>query len=299
MDPRQLFYDLQVDSSPIRHVDTLSEEHDQRVWRIATAERSYVLKWSPESEAKEVQGYLLLQQLGVPTLPLYGYTSQALLLEDLDYSDRWRLAVEADMDRAEVGQAVARWYQLFHRAGEGFLAKGPCPGFLARETDALDPDGILATGQLLGLPGCSAWGFAAANIQLLKAALGALSLTLNYNDFYWTNLALSRDEESRPEAIVFDYHLLGVGMRFSDCRNVAGSLSGDARRAFCDAYGHVDPREEQLDRPLATLYSLHQAARMPRFPRWAEGEREQVANGELQRELARAVEVARGLEVRV
>jgi len=232
-DPRQIIQDLSVDPVVINHVDTLSKQHNHAVWRIMTPERSYILKWLPEAEARvEIKGYLLLQELGVPTLPLYGSTAQALFLEDLAQSDRWRLAVQADAARAEVGRAVARWYQVFHDAGDALFSQGDCPSFLRRETDELEPDSILAAGRALGLANYHVLDLACKQIELLKAAVEKLSVTLNYNDFHWTNLAISRQEDDQLEAITFDYHLLGVGMRYSDCRNVVGSLSGDAVRAF-------------------------------------------------------------------
>jgi len=310
-DPRPIIQALGIDPAAIRLVDTLSERHGHLIWRIVTPERSYILKWLPEAEASvEIKAYSLLQRLGVPTLPLYGHTAQALLLEDLAWSDKWRLAVQADSAKSQVGRAVARWYRVFHQAGEallrvplaaGLLAQGDCPGFLKSETDELDPASILATGRALALADHPVWDLAANHIELLKAAVNRQSLTLNYNDFHWTNLALSHQEGDQQEAIIFDYHLLGVGMRYSDCRNVAGSLSGDAVVAFWAAYGHVDPREEKLDRPLATLYALHVASgpagagrstSLSEFPKWAEESRQRVINGCLERDLVAAIQLA-------
>lgn len=96
-------------------------------------------------------------------------------------------------------------------------------------------------------------------------------------------------------AVVFDYHLVGVGMRFSDCRNVTGSLGLAARSAFWDEYGQVDPREEIIDRPLAVIHSLVVAAKLPKFPRWATASRELVANGRLLADLRGAISLAEGL----
>jgi hypothetical protein len=295
-DPRQIIRDLGVDPAVVRSVDVLSGRHGHMIWRIVTPQHSYILKWQPETDASvEVEGYLLLQKLGVPSLPLYGSTTHALLLEDLARSDAWRPAVQADSARAEVGRAVARWYRVLHDAGEALLSDGDCPTFLTRETDELEPHGILATGRALGVAGCPVWRLASEHIGLLKAAVGRLSVTLNYNDFYWTNLALSRREDARLEAIVFDYHLLGVGMRYSDCRNVAGSLSGAAVGAFWDTYGSVDPREAKLDQPLAALHALHVASHMPRFPTWAEDSLASVMSGDLEKRLVTAIELARSL----
>ena len=294
-DPNQVLHDLGVDPASIRRVDTLSERHGHAIWRLVTAEGSYIVKWLPEAAARvEVGGYLLLRQLGVPTLPLYGSTAQALLLEDLTRSEMWRLATPDDLTRPEVGRAVARWYRVFHDAGEALLSKGDRPGFLAHETDELDRNSMLAAGQSLGLRDCRAWDLAVEHIELLRAAADRLSTTLNYNDFYWTNLALTSREHG-PEVVVFDYHLLGVGMRYSDCRNVTSSLSADAGPAFWEAYGSVDSREGKLDRPLATLWTLNAASRLTKFPKWAEASRDSVVEGDLERDLVEAIELARSL----
>ncbi len=293
--PHSVARELGLDPAAIQSVETLSQRHGHTIWRIVTEMRSYVLKWLPESAAgSEVEGYLLLQRLGVPTLPLYGSTSQALLLEDLTRSTQWRLGREEDLSSPETGAAVARWYRTFHGAGEVWLAREEPPDFLSREIDALSPASILATGEALELGHLSIWERAVGEIEGLKAAVDALGVTLNYNDFYWTNLALSRRKRP-PEAIVFDYHLLGLGLRYSDCRNVTVSLEGNAVSAFWETYGSADPREVLLDRPLATLFNLHEAARLPEFPRWAEESRQRVLDGELESDLAAAIEVARAL----
>lgn len=286
-----------IDPAEVAAVDTLSMRHGHYVWRIATPGRSYVLKWLPEEPARaEVGGSLLLQELGVPTLPCYGHTAQALLLEDLTHSDAWRLATEQDMDDPRVGRAVARWYRTFHEAGEAFLARArSVPAFLTRETDALDRASILRASQALALSDCPVWKLAMAHVALLRAATERLSVTLNYNDFYWTNLALSNQSRGSLEAVIFDYHLLGIGMRYCDCRNVTGSLGKRAAAAFWEVYGPPDPREVVLDRPLATLFGLVAASRLTRTPRWAEACRQQVLDGRLARDIAAAVEVARAL----
>lgn len=295
-EPRQIAGELGLASEAIRLVEPLSERHGHFIWRLKNGERSYVLKWFPPTDTPvEIEAYRLLQKLGVPTLPLCCHNEQALLLEDLTQSESWRLAVAADLVKPEVGRAVARWYRALHDAGETLLAQEDHPRFLQRESDLLQPDMILDTGRSLGLSNSGVWELAAEHIALLRAAAARLSITLNYNDFYWTNLALSRRCEGRLEAIVFDYHLLGIGMRYSDWRNVTGSLSGGAVSAFRDAYGLVDPREETLDRPLATLHTLHVATRTATFPGWARSSRQCVLTGELEADLVNAIALARAL----
>ena len=84
-------------------------------------------------------------------------------------------------------------------------------------------------------------------------------------------------------------------MRYSDYRNVTGSLSGDAVEAFIRVYGESDHREQILDAPLATLYSLGVASRRANFPKWAEGCRHRVISGELEKSLGQAIELAKGM----
>lgn len=108
-DPYQMLDDIGTDRASIQRIELLSQRHGHALWRIAMGGHSYVLKWLPQAGAKQVQAYQLLRRLGVPTLPLYGHTSQALLLEDLTTSPAWRLASQEDIARPEVGRAVARW----------------------------------------------------------------------------------------------------------------------------------------------------------------------------------------------
>jgi hypothetical protein len=117
-----------------------------------------------------------------------------------------------------------------------------------------------------------------------------LPQTLNYNDFHWSNLAVNRT--ARSSVIVFDYHLLGQGIAYSDCRNVMGCLQGNGRQAFIEAYGPVSPYEPVLDAPIATLHALIQASECPKLPSWAHPLIEAVRNGTFEREFRAAIEMA-------
>jgi hypothetical protein len=117
-----------------------------------------------------------------------------------------------------------------------------------------------------------------------------LSSTFNYQDFDWTNLALSRSDP--VAAVVFDYDRLGIGMRYSDCRNVESALGPAAKEAFRQRYGKYDEREMAIDLPLASVYALAVASRQQSWPKWAEESRRHALNGGLKRDLERAVAVA-------
>jgi hypothetical protein len=282
-----------LDPARIERIDLIHRKHGDRLYRVRCRERWYVLKWFHDPpRAVEVRSYALLQRLGVPTLPLHGRTVDALLLEDLAYSPAWRLAEEPDVQCPETGAAVANWYRVFHAAGrELFIDPAAPPAFLGREADALNADAVREIGEKLNLAHDPVWMLAQDLIEPIKEAMRSLPETLNYNDFHWTNLALSRHTVPQLDAIVFDYHLLGIGLRYSDCSNVVGSLGERAAAAFWETYGPVDEQERILDEPTAALYALLVAVRMPRFPGWARGCLRMVENGDLERGLRRVSEI--------
>ncbi len=284
--------ELGVSAGEIRRVETISVRPGHRLYRIRTRRCSYVLKSFPvNNPGNEIEAYSLLRQLGVPTLNVIAKTETDLLLEDLTCSDAWRLATELDIRNRQVGEAVARWYCHFHEKGSALAAsRSGLPPFLKPEEDFLDRASIESAGRALGLSRMDSWRLAADHIDLLKLGLSSFGMTLNYNDFHWTNLALSRKSGPGMEAIVFDYDLLGIGTRYSDVRNAVGSLSGEASTGFQEVYGSVDSGEKTLDRPLATLYALVSAARMATFPRWAEESRQTVLNGAFKTDLLQAVD---------
>lgn len=274
-------------------VELIRDKQDVRLYRLRSGPHSYVLKWfSHPDGAKEAHGYALLRQCGVPTLPVHGQTTNALLLEDAKSSKVWRLATRKDMTRRKVGEAVAEWYRRFHAAGRKFLAQTPFPpAFLGCEFDLLTPEVVLRIGLRLMQERHAVWRLAAERIEILKEAMHALAQTFNYCDFYYGNLALSRQSEGPLRAVVFDYHMLGAGLAYSDCRNVVGSLGPAAATAFWEVYGETDHRETVLDAPLSVLHALAVAADLPTLPRWAASCIDKVRSGVFEKDLRKALEM--------
>ena len=278
------------DSYPER-VGPIRKKNGNHLYRIALAGSTYVLKVFIEPDAsREVGAYAMLRDLGVPTLRVISSTNDALLLEDLDVSEHLRLACQEDIGSPEVGVALAAWYQALHGADWMSWTRQHEPSLFRREIDELTPDSILEVASRIRSPYQSRWVALADNIGRIRNAAIASGETLTYNDFYWTNLALSRNVEP-IRALVFDYHLLGLGLRYSDCRNVTGSLGPVAADTFQSVYGETDPREKVLDDLIAPLYALVEAFRRPRFPSWAEESLEIAMSGEIRGRFERVIEV--------
>lgn len=284
---------LGIDPRAITSVDLIHARWDGRLYRISCGRQSFILKrFDGRVPWVEQRGYAILRDLGVPTLHLHAGTESALLLEDLASSDEWRLASPEDNLHHKTGKAVAEWYRALHAAGRELLSRpGPAPEFLTREEDVLNPERIVWMGDRLDMGGNPLWRLAADHIDAIKQAIRGRPETLNYNDFHWSNLALSRPGGGELRAVVFDYHLLGIGMACSDRRNVAGSLEGDARSAFEHAYGPVDEQEAVLDAAVSELYSLSVALDRPELPAWAKGAVDMAGNGELTKRFQRAIDL--------
>ena len=278
----------------VTRVVLIHEKNGGALYRLLCGRRWYVLKcFDDPASAVEVRAYELLSAAAVPTLDVCASSDRALLLEDIEAGSVWRPAEKTDAERAETGAAVAEWYRALHAAGRKILAQpGGPPEFLKREIDVLSPASVLEIGRALGLGDDPAWRLVADAIEPIKEAMRRLAETLNYNDFHWTNLALSQDEPLR--AVVFDYHLLGIGLAYSDCRNVAGCLGcleAEARTAFWEAYGPIDEREAALDAATAPLYGLHEALRRPRWPKWANALVLDATGGKLAENIQKALKL--------
>ncbi len=280
-----------IDTAHLERIEPIRKRHGNRLFRIALGGSSYVLKVFGDPHAsREVGVYALLKDLGVPTLGMVARTNNALLLEDVAVSADLRLALEEDAGRAEVGVALAVWYRALHDAGSKLGTARTDPSFLGREIDELTAGSILEVASKIGCPDRSRWTTLADNIGRVKSAAMTSAETLTYNDFHWTNLALTR--KAKPiRAVVFDYHLLGLGMRYSDCRNATGSLGPEAAAAFRSTYGETDPGERILDDLMAPLYGLVEAFGRPQFPSWGMASLKLAETGEIHRRFDRVMEI--------
>lgn len=280
---------LGLSPDEITSVEPISQRHINTIYRICCNGRWYVLKCIDRPEmSTELLAYRLLLQERVPVLP-HRAGENALLLEDLAHSEVWRLAEEADMAREETGRAIAEWYRRFHDAGRRLLAR-QTPGLdsLQREADRVTATSVRSLPTRLALRNVRVLDWAAEQVEQVVRAIHQLPQTLSYNDFHWSNLAMRRT--GGQEGIVFDYHLLGIGMAYSDCRNVVGSLLGGARDAFHETYGKTSDLERLLDAPVAVLHALLQAAECTPLPRWAGPLIDMIDNGTFERELHAALE---------
>lgn len=244
--------------------DILQQKDGVTVARLHRKEGSRILKcFSGGASCREITNYRLLGSLGIPTLRVIKAVSDAFIMEDIASSAALRLGEERDMASPGIARALAGWYRLLHDNGRAYAAENG--GGLYSEYDMFTAENIARVRRLSDTGGLNVWRALEAHTGAIAAFMRSLPVTLSYNDFYYTNMAVARDGGS---AMMFDYNLLGRGYVYSDLRNVTYSLSPEAGEAFMEAYGGFDPREALLDDVVSPIVTLHMAFQREVFPEW-------------------------------
>ena len=255
--------------SLIRNKDGVS------VWRVNTENGSVVMKCFDKQEyRREIANYQLLKSLGIPTLKMIAHTDCSFIMEDIEHS-KYRLATEEDTSDPETAKKIAQWYNILHQNGREYANTHP----MFDECDTITEENIYKIKERTGTDGLPVWTLIEDNFDKIHSIAIRLPRTLNYNDFYYTNLVVARDGSS---VLVFDYNLLGKGYVYSDIRNVCCSLGNDdARKAFLTEYGNYDEGEKLVDDVVDSLYSLYVACQRESFPGWANDLLEKLKDGTL------------------
>lgn len=257
------------------------------LYRVKYNDEFYVLKYFINDEFKrEIENYSILKELNIPTIKVFGYTENALLLEDLEKSDTYRLGVKTDLADVELAKALAKWYIKLHNEGAKYVSKNSNKFY--REIDVVTKENIELIKSSSKTDDNVVWNLITDNFDIVLEKIRSFEETLNYNDFFWTNLVVSKDKK---EAIMFDYNLLGIGFRYNDIRNVCSSLSDEAGKAFIEEYGGINQNEKIVDDCMSILVNLIFAYRRPEFPNWAKDSLEAVHNGELEKSFRKILDM--------
>ena len=239
-----------------------------------------------EDDRREILNYRILARHGVPTIAPYAMGSATIVLEDVSVSEEWRLGVAEDLEDTDVAKSLAQWYFAFHESGAAAAELDA----LYFEYDSLTEENLIKLEQKFPEAG-ELFRFVSAHCGRFRELICAPSFTLTYNDFYWSNFVVRKDKTA---AKMFDYNLLGRGYRFSDFRNVRGSMSEEAGAAFAETYHRLyfakhgrnrteeEKFEERVDDVAGPLFALLVAfTEREDIPDWAEEHKDDAVNGKL------------------
>jgi len=255
-------------------ISLLQNKDGVSVWRVETKENSYIMKCFDKVEhRREILNYQILTSLEIPTLNVVAHTASSIVLEDINRSI-YRLGTVEDMNDPQTATLLGMWYKTLHENGREYSKKH----LLYDECDSFTLENISKIKEQTKTSDLHIWEVIEENFDALKSIATKQLKTLTYNDFYYTNLAVARDNSS---AIMFDYNLLGKGYVYADIRNVCTSLGEDAKTAFLLAYGEYNEQEKVIDEVISPLVTLHFACQREKFPSWASDELEAVKEGRL------------------
>ena len=252
--------------------DIIQQKDGITVARVHVNGQTAILKAFENPEhRREIRNYAILNSLHIPSPRILAQTDCALLMEDLQRSDSWRLGTPEDMSDAQTATNLARWYRMLHDSGAEYVhAHGAT---LYDESDYFTRENLQHVLQRFGMTDLPVARLLTTHFDAIAAKVRALPRTLTYNDFYYTNFAVASNASA---AMMFDYNLLGKGYRYNDIGNVLASLSADAGQAFLAAYGETDPREKQWHDVISLPITLHLAGMRDSLPRWAEDALQQM-----------------------
>lgn len=247
------------------------------VYRVVHGDKSYVIKYfMNDPDRREIENYYILNSFGIMTIQLISATQSALLMDDIEQSNTYRLGNADDLNDIAVAVQIAKWYKELHSKGKHFVSS--YKGNLYDETDVITKANIDFIKSKTSTECNPVWEVLFHNFDLIKENIAKAERTLTYNDFYYTNLIVAKDKSS---AFMFDYNLLGKGYVFSDIRNVCTSLSEHAKTAFLKEYGEFNQKEMIVDNVVSSLTTLYFACKRDTFPKWAEAYLLQMKNGQL------------------
>ena len=256
------------------------------LYRVRCKTNTFVLKYFDKTQdPREPEYYTLLARAGVPTLAVIGMTDRAIAMEDLNISPRWRLSAEEDLKDPVTARNLAQWYRTLHDASGLIL---PNKENWYSEYGLLTEEKLRKAAHRLGISAIETWDFIIEHLDHIIGFIEKMDPVVNYNDFYYTNLAVGRNGR---EAIMFDYNFMGKGYRAAGLRNVCASMRQKAAAAFLESYGPIAEYEYRVDDVVSTLTTLVMAAKRETLPWWAEEAVQSVRSGKLKQQICDLISV--------
>lgn len=210
------------------------EKDDIVLFRIEKNNEHYVLKLFLSDYGKEeIDFYAFLQEKGIKTLLLNASDHEALLMEDLHFSQDYSLAIKEQMCDPEVMASLGTWYRKLHLINEEEIKHLP----YAKEWKSLHLEKLEEKDQIFKED--KRWKKVFPLLKELFMHIEKLPLCLCYNDFYYVNMVVGEHE-----AFMLDYGHMGLNYPGMDLVNALWFSNEEARKAFRESYGlHWDLEE--------------------------------------------------------
>ena len=228
----------------------LREKNDIVLFRIENNKEHFVLKLFLSDYGKdEIKFYRFLQEKSIHTIQLISSDHEALLMEDLNFSQDYSLAIKEQMGDPKVMGSLGRWYRKLHLIKEKELEHLP----YAKEWKILHLEKLEEKDQVF--KDDKRWKKVFPLLKELLVYVKELPLCLCYNDFYYVNMVVGESD-----SFMMDYGLMGLNYPGIDLVNALWFSSKEARKAFRESYGLSWELEEEWVKILLPLqdFLLHE-----------------------------------------
>lgn len=221
-----------VDMELIREKDRIS------IYRVVVEEQTLILKIIDNPKyLKEIILYKLFQKINLNTIQTYAMTDHCILMEDISTSKFLRLGKETDMTNPKIMYALGEWYKKLHTEGVDLINYLKTdPSFTNLSLELLNESNIKQLSSYLELEDNRFFEIMLGNLTNIRNKIFSFEETLCYQDFYYENLVVSKDESI---AFMFDYNMINIGYVESDLNNALWFSDDKSKCAFFENYGYV------------------------------------------------------------
>ncbi len=257
------------------------------VTRVKEKNNTYILKYFENNDDKrEIQYYKLFNELGIKTIKLIAKTNDSILLEDIELSKEYRLSKKEDLESKKVIISLAKYYKNLHSKGRDYLKKNKEVSFYS-EINSITNENINILKDKTKYLKEEFY----KNLKQLILKIEPYyknNKLITYNDFHYVNLIVSKDLK---EVFMFDYNLVGEGLRYFDLSNVLCSLNENMKEVFIKEYGEYSYLEYEINSVLSHIIALTQAFKREVFPKWAEESLDELLSDRLEKKLYKLLNI--------
>lgn len=247
------------------------------VFQVEKQGVSYYLKYFKDlSDATEIQCYKFLAEVDIPLVEYYQCTENAILLQDMNKSELYRLGCEEDLVNENSIKSIARWFKKLHTLTEN---EGVNVNFLHEETIIFKEENLMFCKEQFGHK--VFFDNLYSNINKLNDYLLKCEKVIIHDDFYYKNFFTRKDNH---EIIVFDFNYMKKGLRSQELNFIRKAFrlrSSEAERLFVEQYGEYDSMEYDIYTLYDHIDCLFHAAKSDIFPSWGLESKRLLNEGEL------------------
>ncbi|MCH4886300.1 hypothetical protein EZV73_01910 [Acidaminobacter sp. JC074] len=265
------------DEFVLSEINEVQAKRGVYVYAVTKDNVKYFLKYfENKSDAHEIECYRVLSKIDIATIKYYGYTSNAILLKDMNVDSQYRIGCADDYINAEIIKSVAKWFKKLHNLSDKINTKF---SFLDEESVAFEKQKIMQCIEFYNHN--EFFNLLLVNIIQLNDYLSGCDKIIIHDDFYYRNFFVDTDSS---EVTMFDFNYMKKGLRSQELDLIRRNLrsgSENSEKLFVKEYGDYDELEYNLYTLWRHFDCLFAAKSLEQYPNWALESRQLLSVGKL------------------